>query len=153
MGRPTGLEPVTLNFGEYDSPEVSILAARIKSAISASSNNTTRAFILCRVTFPLSAQRKIVRGHTPSRPAIVRALLNLLSVPLAPGEASSSFCLIPETKSSDASASMLRTYRVFGSGQYFRSVTEPEKWPRNGPDKFIGDSENRASPCWKWLPG
>src|SRR4051812_23778015 len=60
----------------------------------------------------------MVRGHTPSRPAIVRALLNLLRVPLAPGEASSSFGFSPETKSSNA---CLNTARLpsFGSGQVF----------------------------------
>jgi hypothetical protein len=46
-----------------------------KAATSDSSNNTTRELILWRASFPPSAQRKIVRGHTPNRAAMARALL------------------------------------------------------------------------------
>jgi len=48
----------------------------INATTSASSNSTTRALILCRAILPSSAQRKIVRGQTPRRAAIVLALLN-----------------------------------------------------------------------------
>ena len=76
----------------------------------------------------------MVRGHSPSRLAIIRALLNLLRVPLAPGEASSSFGFIPETKSSSSLGSILRPYRVFGSGKEFllsyRAKKVAQKWPR-----------------------
>jgi len=54
-----------------------ILAESMNATTSASSNSTTRALILWREIFPASAQRKIVRGQMPSRPAIDLALLNL----------------------------------------------------------------------------
>ena len=49
----------------------------ISATTSTSSNNTTRALILWRVTMPASAHRKSVRGQMPSRSAIGFALLNL----------------------------------------------------------------------------
>jgi hypothetical protein len=44
---------------------------------SASLNNTSRAFTLCRVISPWSAHRNNVRVHTPNRDAMTLALLNL----------------------------------------------------------------------------
>ena len=61
-------------------PTGTVITARAESmnaTTSASSNSTTRALILWRVIMPASAQRKIVRGQMPNRPAIDLALLNL----------------------------------------------------------------------------
>lgn len=143
--------------------DAQLMRAESRRAItSASSNNTTRAFILWREIFPSSAHLKIVRGHTPMRCATFRALLNcrnaglFLTLPAAEvfefmraGSRISPPCAkaggLPRTRECEYRKSgIFRAGRSITSGQEGRERSKPEC---NRNVDFLRCFENHACSC------